>query len=116
MNTTEAPARTGRNGKGYFLPGLIALVVLLGLGLFVGAGDLDHPAATSLDGTAIASQISLAIQAEQNSVSAPSVTCPAKEPVRAGFQFDCAMSGHPSKTVRVTEIDSRGQVRWSLSP
>lgn len=116
MDATGAPARTGRRGKGYFLPGVIALLALLGLGLFVGAGDLDHRAPTSLDGTAIASQISLAIQADQNSASAPSIICPAKEPVRAGLQFDCTLGGHPSKTVRVTEVDSRGRVQWSLTP
>ena len=117
MTETEEPARAGRRGKGYFLPGLIALVALVGLGLLVaGAGDLEHPAARTLDGTAIASQIALAIQAEQNSVAAPHVTCPAHEPVRAGFQFDCTMPGHPSKAVLVTELDSRGRIRWSLSP
>ena len=110
------PAPAGRRGRGYFLPGLIALAALLALGLFVGAGDLEHPAPHRLDGTAIASQIALAIQVEQNSAAAPRVSCPPDEPVRAGFQFDCSMAGSPSRTVRVTEVDDRGQVRWAFQP
>ncbi len=109
----------GRRGKGYFLPGSIALVVLLAIGLFVGAGDLQHPAPRTLVGSDIASQISLGIQAQQNSTHAPSVTCPAREPVRPGYRFVCALagrSGAPARAVYVTEIDGRGQVRWSLTP
>jgi hypothetical protein len=116
METTAEPARAGRKGKGYFLPGLIALAALVGLGLFVGAGDLDHGAPSRLDGTALASQIALAIQAERNSVAAPHVTCPASEPVRLNFRFDCTLSGGRPTVVHVTEVDRRGQVRWSLAP
>ena len=116
MTTDDRPAKTGRRGRGYFLPGFIALLALLGLGLFVGAGDLEHPAAHTLEGPVVASQIALAIQAEQNSVAAPRISCPAEEPVRVGRQFDCTMSGHPPQTVKVTEVDGRGRVSWSLQP
>ena len=117
--TTERPApRSGRRGKGYFLPGGIALLALLGLGLFVGAGDLSHPAARILDGPTIASQIALGIQTEESAAQAPKVSCPPSEPVRQGLRFTCTDRGagggsRPARTVYVTEVDGRGQVHWS---
>lgn len=109
--------RPSRRGKGYFLPGAIALVALLAIGLFfVGGGDLEHPAATELTGSDIASQIALAIQAQENAPAAPSVTCPAREPVRQGRRFVCTLHGTPDRTVYVTEVDGRGRVRWSFTP
>ena len=107
-------APSHRRGKGYFLPGTIALAALVGIGAFVGAGDLEHPAAKTLDGTLISSQIALGIQAQRNSVDAPQISCPPKEPVRQGFGFDCTMAGRPPVTVHVTELDSRGRISWSL--
>jgi hypothetical protein len=116
-STTDGEPVTRRHRKGYFLPGFIALVALLALGLFsTGGGDLQHPAATKLIGSDIASQIGLGIQVEQNSTTAPSVSCPAEEPVRQGLRFTCTMGATPSRTVYVTELDGRGQIRWSLTP
>lgn len=121
--TTEAegargrPAPAGRRGKGYFLPAIIALVALLAIGLiFVGAGDLQHPAATQLTGADISSQIALAIQTEEGASSVPSVTCPGHEPVQAGHRFQCTLQGRPDRPVYVTEVDQRGRIRWSFSP
>lgn len=113
------PRSSGRHGKGYFLPGFIALLALLIIGLSVGAGDLSHPAPKSLAGSDVASQISLGIQAEQNTHSPPGVTCPASEPVRQGLHFTCtlAASGHtPARAISVTEVDSRGRLSWTLAP
>lgn len=111
----ERPAsRSPRGGRGYFLPGAIALVALLVIGLLWGAGDLEHPAAKELDGPDTASQIALGIQAQQNLERAPVVSCPPREPVRAGLVFDCTLVGSPPRAIHVTEIDSRGEVRWSL--
>ncbi len=104
----------GRRGKGYFLPGFIALVALLGIGLFVGAGDLQHRPAGTISGTDIASQIALGIQAQQNLTSPVQVNCPRQEPVRPGLTFQCTLGGRPQGTVHVTEVDDRGRVRWSL--
>ncbi len=111
---TPGKESAGRRGRGYFLPGSIALVVLLGIGLFVGAGDLQHRPATTISGADIASQIALGIQAQQNLPSPPEVTCPRQEPVRQGLRFQCTLGGRPAKPVYVTEADSRGRVRWSL--
>jgi hypothetical protein len=119
MSTSEGPApRTGgRRGRGYFLPGFIALVALLLIGLFVGAGDLSHPADTSLAGSDISSQIALGIQAEESSPILPAVTCPAREPVRKGLRFTCELAGDPGhRFVDVTEVDNRGAIRWMLAP
>ena len=114
--SVAAPAR-GRRGKGYFLPGFIALVALLVIGLFVGAGDLAHPAPKSLTGSDLADQIALGIQSQQNSTQAPRVTCP-DEPVQQGRRFTCTLvpaGGGPSRTVAVTEVDARGRVSWTLA-
>ncbi len=110
---TERPP-VGRRGKGYFLPGSIALVALLGIGLFVGAGDLQHRPATTISGPDIASQIALGIQAQQILSSPPWVICPPQEPIRQGLRFQCTLGGRPAKPVYVTEVDDRGRVRWSL--
>ena len=112
--TTDATSR--RRGRGYFLPGAIALTALLAIGVFfVGAGDLQHPAAKELSGPDIASQIALAIQAQQNSATAPTVTCPSREPVRDGLRFECTLHGRTTRTLYVTEADGRGRISWSLS-
>lgn len=109
------PPQSRRRGKGYFLPGFIAMVALVGIGVFVaGAGDLQHRAPSTLAGSDIAAQIALGIQTQQNTARAPSVTCPPSEPVRSGFRFYCRLAGKPARTVEVTEVDSRGRVRWSL--
>lgn len=109
--------RGGRRGKGYFLPGAIALVALLAIGLSVGAGDLAHPAPHTLAGPDVASEISLGVQAQQNAAVAPRVTCP-NEPVRQGLRFTCTLvpaGGGASRTVEATEVDARGRVSWTLT-
>jgi hypothetical protein len=112
--TVSPPARR----RGYFLPGLIALGFLVGLGALFGAGDLAHPAARNIYGSDIAQQIAEGLQAQQGSASLPTVSCPAREPVQAGLRFECrwSTSGGGRRPVFVTETDSRGEVRWSLTP
>lgn len=103
--------------RGYWVPGLIALTVLVMIGLIFGAGDLSHPAYTSINGPDIELQISQAMQVEQNTGTAPEISCPRREPVRAGLTFDCsARTPTGQEVVHVTEIDNRGAIRWSLSP
>lgn len=110
-------ASGGRRGKrGYFLPGAIALAALLLIGGAIGAGDLVHPAPKKLRGPEVASQIALGVQVQQNRTSALRVTCPAVEPVRTGYHFDCTLdtgTGTPV-TVTVTEFNGRGGLHWSL--
>ncbi len=109
----DPPDPSARPVRG-FLPGVIALIALLVIGLLWGAGDLLHTADTTLAGSDTADQIALGIQAQQNLAQAPQVTCPAREPVRTGHTFDCTLVGHPPRTIHATEIDTRGEVRWSL--
>jgi hypothetical protein len=103
--------------RGYWIPGLIALAALVIIGLILGAGDLSHPAYTSINGPDIEQQISQAMQVEQSAGTAPDITCPRREPVRVGLTFDCtARTAHGQQVVHVTEIDNRGDIRWSPSP
>jgi hypothetical protein len=112
--TSPRPARR----RGYFLPGVIALGFLVGLGALFGAGDLAHPAARIIYGSDIAQQIAEGLQAQQGSASLPTVSCPTREPVQTGLRFECRWSaeGGRPRPVYVTETDSRGEVRWSLTP
>jgi hypothetical protein len=103
--------------RGYWLPAAIALAVLLAIGAAIGAGDLDHSSPRYLSGADIDSQIALAVQLQLGTRTAPQLHCPASEPVRAGLAFACTATaaGH-TETLRVVEIDSRGDLRWSENP
>jgi len=110
------PAKPRRSRRGYFLPGVIALAALLGIGTAFGAGDLVHQAPRVLSGPEVASQVELGLQAELNSVNQPYVTCPSSEPVKAGLTFTCferPRSG-PARPISVSEIDARGQLQFGL--
>jgi hypothetical protein len=109
------PAPAPRPRRGYLVPGAIALVVLVAIGAALGAGDLDHSRPSTLHGPDVAHELALGIQAQQRSHALPDVRCPATEPVRAGWQFACQLIGiGPDRSVQVTEIDSRGHLRWRL--
>ena len=111
--TTAAGRRRAR-----WIPGLIALAALLGIGIVFGAGaDLTHPGPHRLTGSDVSAQIALSIQSEQGISRPPSLSCPASEPVRTGFTFECTVSGLPShqtQRVEVTEIDGSGHLHWAL--
>jgi hypothetical protein len=112
-----APPDDKPKRRGYWVPGFIALAALVIIGLLFGAGDLSHPAYTSINGPDIEQQISEAMQAEQNSANPPDVSCPRREQVKLGLAFDCtARTPSGQQVVHVTEIDNRGEIRWSLSP
>lgn len=121
--TGAQPSKTGgeqakarRSRRGYFLPGVIALAVLLGIGTAFGAGDLDHQAPRVLSGVEVASQVELGLQAEVGGANLPYVTCPVSEPVIAGLTFACLEHPHngPVRPISVTEIDAHGQLRFGL--
>lgn len=101
------------------IPGLIALAVLLAIGIVFGAGgDLTHPGPDRLTGRDISAQLALGIQTQQGISTPPAVSCPASEPVRTGFNFECTVTGLPSHQAQkldVTEIDGRGHLRWKIS-
>lgn len=108
------PGNDRQPRRGYWLPGFIALAVLLAIGAAVGAGDLVHSTPKRLTGADIDSQIALAIQLQLGSRTPPRLSCPASEPVRTGLTFTCtATAGGHTETLRVVEIDGRGDLRWS---
>jgi hypothetical protein len=113
---TRRPARsTGR--RGYWIPGVIALTVLVAIAIGFGAGDLTHPSPRALAGPDVEAELSLGIQAQQGASAPPVVHCPTSEPVRAGHTFECTtVKGASTEVVSVVEIDSRGRLRWSISP
>ena len=112
MNTSAGHRRAR------WIPGLIALAALLGIGIVFGAGaDLTHPGPHRLNGTDVSAQLALSIQSEEGTSRPPSLSCPKSEPVRTGFTFDCTASGlrsHQVQRVQVTEIDGSGHLHWAL--
>jgi hypothetical protein len=108
-----AEGRQPRARRGYWLPAVIAMAVLLAIAVGVGAGDLDHAPPKTLAGSDVASEISIAMQVQQGAASPPPVYCPGREPVRSAFSFDCTVgTGSGRHTVRVVEVDGRGHLRW----
>jgi hypothetical protein len=115
---TKATTAAGRR-RARWIPGLIALAALLAIGIVFGAGaDLTHPGPHRLSGRDVSDQLALGIQTQKGISTAPLVSCPSSEPVRAGFVFVCTVTGLPShqaQKVEVTEIDRSGHLRWKLN-
>lgn len=109
--------QAGRRGKrGYFVPGLIALVVLAVLGGVANFAGLDHAGPNHLAGPDVETFLAQAIQSSNGLSEPPSISCPASEPVRAGFHFTCTWQrAGGDRPVSVTETDSRGQFRYSVA-
>jgi hypothetical protein len=116
--TTSPAGGTGalaRQRRGYAIPALIAMAVLLAIGAAIGAGDLTHPAPAKLQGSTVASQIAVGIEQQGRTEAPPEVTCPPTIPVRTGWQFVCTITGPRSRQpVTVREIDNRGGLSWHL--
>jgi hypothetical protein len=116
VRQSACPVKRPSGRRGYLIPGLIAMAVLLAIGVALGAGDLDHRSTSGLHGSDVAQQLALAIQAQSGLHTPPDVTCPATEPVRQGFRFSCSITGNGStRVVDVEETDGRGHLRWQLS-
>jgi hypothetical protein len=108
-------ARRGRRGKGYFVPGLIALAVMVAAGGVVNFAGLDHAHPSSLAGSDVSTFVAQGIQAEQGLAAPPTITCPTSEPVRTGLSFTCTWErAGGDRPVKVTETDSRGQYHFSV--
>jgi Domain of unknown function (DUF4333) len=113
---TPAGGRRERSRRGYWLPAVIAMTVLLGIAAAVGAGDLDHSPPKTLAGSDVASEIAIGMQVQNGSTTPPAVHCPDHEPVRAGLTFRCTLGPGPKRgTVKVVEIDGRGHLRWQVT-
>jgi hypothetical protein len=112
----RAQGRSGRRGKGYFVPGLIALAVMVVAGGIVNFAGLDHAHPSSLAGRDVSTFVAQGIQAEDGLAAPPPITCPATEPVRVGLSFACTWQRvGGDRRVTVTETDSRGQYRFTVS-
>ena len=108
---------TGRpRRRGYWIPGAIALAVLVVLALAFGAGDLTHPAPRTLSGPDIESELALGIQTQQRWASPPTLHCPDNVPVKEGYRFECKLDAGGLVAVDVVEVDGRGRLQWSLTP
>ncbi|HLI00535.1 MAG TPA: DUF4333 domain-containing protein [Acidimicrobiales bacterium] len=96
--------------KGYLLPGAIALVVLAAIAVVIDVAGLQSRVPRTLNGAATAQQVAQAIETRQGLTSAPSVHCPASEPVRAGLVFYCTLDreGHARQWVRISEYSNAG--------
>lgn len=118
VERVPAAAQSGRRRRPYFVPGVIAFVVLLVMSVILGAGDLFHSSPSSLSGSQVAQQVALAIQFQENTSQPPVLSCPATLPAKVGYAFTCVASerlGAARRTVEVTETGNHGQVRWSFA-
>lgn len=111
-----ATGRARRSKRGYFVPGLIALVVLAVGGGLANFGGLDHAAPNRLAGPDVETFLAQAIQARDGLSSPPHISCPASEPVRAGLRFTCTWHrAGGDRRLGVTET-GRGQFRFTVEP
>ena len=113
---TSVCGYAGRGKRGYFLPGLIALAVLLAGGALATAGGLSHAAPTQLDGVHVGTLIAENYQNNHQLASPPPVQCPSTEPVVAGRHFVCQLlrsKGGPL-TVDVTETGG-GRITYQVA-
>jgi Domain of unknown function (DUF4333) len=112
----QTPAATPpARRRGYWIPALIAMAVLLAIGLAFGAGDLDHRSPSTLAGSEITQYLAQGIQAKEGTHTPPDVRCPDREPVRAGLRFVCTVTeAGTSRPVHVVEIDRRGTLSWRI--
>lgn len=111
-----APARASRRkGRGYLVPGLIALAVLGVVAVVVNAAGLQHRDPTALAGPDVATRIAQSIQARNALPTPPQVRCPASTPVRGGLVFTCRLTAGPGRDITVTQTDGRGSYTWSVA-
>lgn len=113
-----APAADSPSGgsgrRGYFFPGVLALLAMVGIGAVANLGALDHRGPSRLAGSDVSTFLAQGIQAERGLSAPPSVSCPANEPVRVGLRFVCRWEqGALSRPIQVTETANR-QFRFSV--
>ena len=114
--SVEASPR--RPKRGYLVPGIIALVVLAALAVIINYAGLSHPSPHTLSGSDAATLISQGLQSDQGASSPPQISCPAREPIRAGVTFRCTWHrpGGTLTPVEVTETDGTGNLRFRTLP
>lgn len=113
---TSVCGYAGTGKRGYFIPGLIALAVLLAGGAFATAGGLSNASPSRLDGVHVGTLIAENYQNNHQLASPPPVQCPPDEPVAAGHRFVCQLlrtKGGPLP-VEVTETGG-GRVTYQVA-
>lgn len=109
--TVERPS----GGPGWFWA--LFIFVVVGICLVAGAillNALRKPVGT-LDPVAVQQTISTGFQVQFGGTPT-SVVCPAGQPLRAGWIFDCTIDVVPIPLiVRVTENDDRGHIFWQVT-
>lgn len=110
MSATELPTRK----RGYYLPGIIALVVLVAISVVFALVALRSYAPRVLSGSQVSQSLSEYLQ---TGATPPTVRCPSTEPMRAGLVFDCKVlrPGQRPRTVQVTE-ESAESFHYRLLP
>ncbi len=115
---STAPGSRPRPKRGYLLPGTIALVVCAVIAIAIDVAGLQSHTPSSLPGRQVEAFISQGLQYAHPQASPPQVRCPADEPLRAGYAFDCVLvtAGRTPATIRVTETSARGTFRYAPPP
>lgn len=91
-------------------PELLWSVVVLAVSGFA-IVSAAHNSGSTFDRTAVEQGITSGL--DQRGVSGATVSCPDKQPLKAGYIFDCDVSGTSTLTkVRVTEDDNQGHFTW----
>ncbi len=110
MSTAELAPR----GRGCYLPGVIALVVLVGTSVVFALTALRSYDPRVLHGPEVAQSLSEDLQV---GALPPTVRCPPAEPRRPGVVFDCTLlrHGRATRTIEVTETTPL-RFRYRLLP
>lgn len=113
---TSVCGYAGGAKRGYFIPGMIALAVLLVGGGIVDAAAFSHGSPHRLPGPLISAQIADNYQGNHGLASPPPVRCPGDEPVTAGHHFTCQLlrANAAPLAVSVTETGG-GQVSYQVA-
>ena len=104
-----------RPKRGYFIPGIIALVVCAAIAIVIDLAGFQTHSPTTLSGHEVDSLVSQSLQATHPQRNPPQVRCPATEPLRAGLTFNCTLveNGRTSGTIHVTETTAQGTLHFS---
>lgn len=107
---------TGKRSS-YLRSGLVALGVLVVIGVAFNYLFIQSHRPGALYGPLVSDRISQGLQVDTHTSTPPSVTCPAREPRRAGLTFTCTLVNAAGSTpVTVHETDGRGDFTFRVDP
>jgi hypothetical protein len=93
-------------------------VVCAGIALVIDLAGIQSHTPSSLPGSQIATFLSQSLQYSHPQAAPPQVRCPADEPLRDGFSFDCVLvrADRPDATIAVTETSAHGTFSYRPPP